>query len=220
MWEKVNHRIRQALQSIRLPFRTVSAATDSSTKVQLIQANGLSGESLNGLEYFQHYGITSNPPAGSMGITVPLNGETSHSVIIATEHGAYRLSGLDSGEVALYTDEGASLIMKRGRVIEANCDEYRINCKTYSVNAQDSADFTTPILTASEELIAQGQISGNGGMAIKGGKGDASATFSGTVVQTDGDFRTDGNVVAGTVSLLDHDHPNGNNGNSTGKPNR
>ncbi|MGC6061357.1 phage baseplate assembly protein V [Enterobacter kobei] len=218
MWDKVNQRIRQALQNIRLPFRSVISTADSSTKVQQLQLAGLAGEQLDGAEYFQHYGLTSNPPPGTMGIALALNGATSHSVIVATEHGAYRLSALKTGEVALYTDEGTSIILKRGKIIEATCDEYRVKCKTYTVEAETSADFTTPKLTASEEVIATGQISGNGGMSIKGGKGDATATFEGTVKQSGGDYQTDGDVKAGAISLTGHEHPNGNNGDSTGKP--
>lgn len=98
MWNKVNQRIGQALQNIRQAFRAVSSATDSTTKVQMMQLKGLAGENLDGAEYFQHYGITSNPPAGSMAIAVPLNGSTSHTVILATEHGTYRLKALQTGK--------------------------------------------------------------------------------------------------------------------------
>jgi phage baseplate assembly protein V len=218
MWQKVNQRIGQALQNIRQAFRVVTGSTDSTTKVQMLQLSGLAGEKLDGAEYFQHYGYTSNPPAGCMGIAVPLNGQTSHTVIVATEHGTYRLKELSPGEVALYTDEGASVVLKRGKIIEATCDVYRVKCKTYEVEAEESADFTTPKVTASQQVIATGKISGNGGMAIKGGEDGATATFEGTLRQTGGNYETDGDVKAGNVSLTDHEHPNGDGGNPTGKP--
>ncbi len=72
-----------------------------------------------------------------MGIAVPLNGNTSHTVVVATEHGAYRLTELKPGEVALYTDEGAKIVLKRGRVIEHECDVYRVKCKRYEVEAEE-----------------------------------------------------------------------------------
>lgn len=218
MWNKVNQRIQQALQNIRQTFRAVTSTTDSTTKVQMLQLKGLAGESLDGAEYFQHYGITTNPPAGSMAIAVPLNGNTSHTVIVATEHGAYRLKALLTGEVALYTDEGTSVVLKRGKVIEATCDVYRVKCKTYEVEAEESADFKTPQVTASQQVIATGKISGNGGMAIKGGDGGATATFEGTLSQTGGNYETTGDVQAGTVSLAGHKHTNGNDGDPTGTP--
>lgn len=218
MWEKVNQRIQQALQNIRQAFRGVTHSTDSSTKVQQLQLTGLAGEPLDGAEYFQHYGFTSSPLPGSMAVIVPLNGRTSHSVVVATEHGAYRLTALKPGEVALYTDEGAKIVLKRGRIVDVECDKYRVKCKDYEVEAENRAAFTTPEVTASEQVIATGKISGNGGMAIKGGDGGATATFEGTLEQTGGDFNTDGDVVAGGISQKDHIHTNGNGGAPTGKP--
>ncbi len=90
MWDKVNQRIQQALVAVRQAFRVVTGTVDSSTKVQLLQLNGLAGEQLDGAEYFQHYGLTTSPPPGSMGIAVPLNGNTSHTVVV--HHRARRIS--------------------------------------------------------------------------------------------------------------------------------
>lgn len=206
MWDKVNQRIQQALVAVRQAFRVVTGTVDSSTKVQLLQLNGLAGEQLDGTEYFQHYGLTTSPPPGSMGIAVPLNGNTSHTVVVATEHGAYRLTELKPGEVALYTDEGAKIVLKRGRVIETECDIYRVKCNSFEVEAKDSAGFITPQLTASEQLIAEGKISGNGGMAIKGGKGKYTATFEGNINHTSGVI-TSVDVTINGVKIGAHKHP-------------
>lgn len=210
MWNKVNQRINQALTGIRQAFRTVTSATDSEKQVQMLQVQGLAGEDLTGAELFQHYGLTSNPPAGSMAIALPLNGATSHTIIIATEHGGYRLKALKPGEVALYTDEGVSIVLKRGKIIEVTCDEYRVKCKSYSVEAETSADFTTPMLTASEQVTAEGKISGNGGMAIKGGDSDATATFEGNIRHTDGTLHSVDVTINGIkVGTHKHNTPSG-----------
>ncbi len=206
MWDKVNQRIQQALAAVRQAFRVVTGTVDSSTKVQLLQLNGLAGEQLDGAEYFQHYGLTTSPPPGSMGIAVPLNGNTSHTVVVATEHGAYRLTELKPGEVALYTDEGAKIVLKRGRVIETECDIYRVKCNSFEVEAKDSAGFITPQLTASEQLIVEGKISGNGGMAIKGGKGKYTATFEGNINHVGGVI-TSVDVTINGVKIATHKHP-------------
>ncbi|EIF1199574.1 phage baseplate assembly protein [Escherichia coli] len=205
MWDKVNQRVQQALAAVRQAFRVVTGTVDSSTKVQLLQLKGLAGEQLDGAEYFQHYGLTTSPPPGSMGIAVPLNGNTSHTVVVATEHGAYRLTELKPGEVALYTDEGAKIVLKRGRVIETECDIYRVKCNSFEVEAKDSAGFITPQLTASEQLIAEGKISGNGGMAIKGGKGKYTATFEGNINHVGGVI-TSVDVTINGVKIGTHKH--------------
>ncbi|EKN5087384.1 phage baseplate assembly protein V, partial [Yersinia enterocolitica] len=154
-------------------------------------------------ELFQHYGFTSNPLPGTMAVILPLGGATSHGIVIATEHGSYRLKGLKSGEVALYTDEGAKIVLKRGRIIDVECDTYRVKCKNYEVDAEEEAYFNTPMVTASQQVTAEAKITGNGGMAIKGGTG---AAFEGNIGQTGGNYTTDGDVQAGNISLTGHHH--------------
>ncbi|WP_423197456.1 Phage baseplate protein [Cupriavidus sp. H19C3] len=203
MWGEVDKRIKRAMSGVRNAFRGVLARTDSESAVQLIQGDGVATEKLQDNELFQQYGYTSNPPAGTMLVVVPVGGMTSHGIVVATEHATYRLKSLQPGEVALYTDEGAKVVLKRGRIIETDCDVYRVNCKSFEVNATDKSDFNTPMLTASQQLTAQAQIHGNGGMAIKGGDG---ASFEGNVRQTGGNVTTDGDVVASGTSLHGHRH--------------
>ncbi|AJJ58912.1 MULTISPECIES: phage baseplate assembly protein V [Yersinia pseudotuberculosis complex] len=213
MWNSVDGRINTALNRIRKAFRAVLTRVNSGGQVQTVQARALAGEQLQDNELFQHYGFTSNPLPGTMAVILPLGGNTSHGVIIATEHGAYRLAGLQSGEVALYTDEGAKIVLKRGRIIDVECDTYRVTCKNYEVNAEEKADFNTPMVTASEQVTAQNKITGNGGMAIKGGTG---ATFEGNINQTSGNYETTGDVKAGSISLLKHHHIDSMSGSTSG----
>lgn len=229
MMQIISQRINQALARIRQAFRIRLGATDSAAAVQRIQARGVGNENLQGVELFQHYGFTSHPQPGTMGIVLPLGGVSSHGIVIATEHGAYRLKSLKPGEVALYTDEGAKIVLRRGKLIEADCETFRVNCTDFEINskqatvncdtwaatANDAATFTTPELSTSEKLTAQGLISGNGGMSVKGGDG---SRFEGNLNQTGGSFKTDGDVSTAKTSLNDHRHSNGHDGAPTGSP--
>ncbi|QKJ05462.1 phage baseplate assembly protein V [Yersinia bercovieri] len=212
MWNSVDGRINAALNRIRKAFRAVLTRVNSDGQIQTVQARALAGEQLQDNELFQHYGFTSNPLPGTMAVILPLGGATSHGIVIATEHGAYRLQGLKSGEVALYTDEGAKIVLKRGRIIDVECDIYRVTCKNYEVNAENQADFNTPMVNASEQVTAQAKITGNGGMAIKGGTG---ATFEGNIEQTGGNYVTEGDVQAGDISLTGHHHIDSMSGNTS-----
>lgn len=207
MWADVDKRIRRAMAGVRQAFRGVLTRVNSGPTIQLAQADGLAGEQLQDNELFQHYGLTSNPPPGSMAVILPVGGKTSHGIVIATEHGSYRLKALKTGEVALYTDEGAKIVLKRGRLIETDCDVFKVNCKTWEVNASDKADFNTPALTASAVVTAKGQINGNGGMAIKGGDG---AHIEGTLEATV-------DVIAAGKSGVHHHHQ-GDSGGVTSEP--
>ncbi|ENQ5775134.1 phage baseplate assembly protein V [Salmonella enterica] len=229
MMQIISQRINQALARIRQAFRIRLGATDSEAAVQRIQAQGIGNENLQGVELFQHYGFTSHPQPGTMGIVLPLGGVSSHGIVIATEHGAYRLKSLKPGEVALYTDEGAKIVLRRGKLIEADCETFRVNCTDFEVNskqatvncdtwaatANDAASFTTPELSTSEKLTAQGLISGNSGMSVKGGDG---SRFEGNLNQTGGSFKTDGDVSTARTSLNGHRHANGHDGAPTGGP--
>ncbi|WP_437616526.1 phage baseplate assembly protein V [Erwinia sp. V71] len=155
------------IAGVRQTFRGRLTRVNSALKVQQVQAKGLAGETLQDAELFQHFGFTSNPPAGTQCIIAPLGGQTSHSVIIATENEKYRITALASGEVAIYSDEGARVVIKKGRIVEVDCDIYRVNCRQYDVitedydvSASNIANFVTPLLKASDE-IADGQSTMN-----------------------------------------------------------
>ncbi|GAB7214757.1 phage baseplate assembly protein V [Dickeya oryzae] len=113
MWDNVEAKIRRAMNGVRQAFRVRLSRISSVGPVQTFQANGLAGEQIQDAELFQHYGFTSNPPAGTMGIVIPLGGRTSHSVVVATESASYRIKALASGEVAIYTNEGAAITLKK-----------------------------------------------------------------------------------------------------------
>ncbi|EHQ1843484.1 phage baseplate assembly protein V [Salmonella enterica] len=65
--------------------------------------------------------------------------------------------------------------------------------------------------TIKKNLLVEGSITGQGGMAISGGKGGAAATITGSLSAT-------GDVSAGGTSLKRHEHPKGHNGAPTGPP--
>lgn len=153
----IDERIARALARVRMAFRGVLTALNTAPAVQLAQADGLSGEQIQAAELMQHYGLTSAPPAGTMVVALPLGGRTAHTIIIATEHDSYRLKGLQSGEVALYTDEGDKIVLKRGRVIEIDTQhlvvnagaDVVINTPQFTVNASGFAILATPLAKVS-----------------------------------------------------------------------
>ena len=203
MARKTAQVVQQIGDTMRAAFRGKITLVVSSEPIQRVQLNGLADEVLQELEHLQEFGFASNPPEGSEAVVIPLGGDTTHGVIVATQHGSFRIKNLNPGETAIFSQDGAKIVIKRGKIIEADCDVFRVNCQHYEVNASAAADFKTPKLETSAILTAQGQFNGNGGMAVEGGDG---ATFSGDVNQTGGSFNTDGDVVAGNISLRQHPH--------------
>jgi phage baseplate assembly protein V len=132
--KQINACVQRALARIRLAFRAVLTALDTAPRVSLVQAEGLSSEQLQALELFQHYGFTSAPPPGTMCVVLPLGGQTAHGIVVATEHGAYRIKSLQSGEVAIYTDEdqaadGCRIVLQRGNKIKIQARDIDIRAE-------------------------------------------------------------------------------------------
>jgi phage baseplate assembly protein V len=151
MIEATERAINRALGAIRAPFRAVLTALRLGTPVQLAQADATAGEQLQAAELMQHYGVTSAPPNGSQMIVVPIGGKTAHGVVIATEHGAYRFKLNAQGEVAIYTDEGDHVYLKRGRVVE-------IETQTLLVKASTKVRLETPLVETTGLFEADGTI--------------------------------------------------------------
>ncbi|MDG6895034.1 phage baseplate assembly protein V [Volucribacter amazonae] len=195
-------------ESLRQAFRGRINLVNSQDNIQKVQLSALADETLQDVEFIQHFGLTSVPPANSQAIILPLGGETSHSVVIATEHGSFRLKALQEGEVAIYDQSGSSVILKQGKLIE-------MHCENLIINASQKVQINSPLVETSQVLTAQGQINGNGGMAIQGGNG---ATFNGNISQSSGDYKTTGDVVANGKSLVNHKHKEQGDGQPTSAP--
>lgn len=120
--------------------------------IKLFAATGRPGETLHNREYFQHYGFTSRPLAGAEIIILR---EGNHIIAVASDDRRFRLAVAD-GEVALYTDEGDKIHLKRNKIIEvvsggkliANvANEVDVTTKTAKVTASVSCTIISPAVT-------------------------------------------------------------------------
>lgn len=118
MIKDVDKRIKRAMSGIRQAFRGVIGAVNPAPNVTLVQVSGVAGEIVQDNELFQHYGFSSNPPAGSAVIVLPLGGKTSQAVIISSEHGAYRIKNLAAGEAVIYNHHGDKVWIKQDGTID------------------------------------------------------------------------------------------------------
>lgn len=179
----VDERIHRKLAGIRQAFRGVITLVNAAGAVQLVQLDGVSGERLQDAELFQHFGYTSNAPAGSMAIVLPLGGNTAHGIIIATEHGTYRLKNLASGETAIYNQWGDHVTLKADRRMQ--------------VVSSLAVDITTPTVNMSGNLNVAGNIVAQGD--ITDSAATAPKTMSGMRTVFNGHTHTDpqgGSVAA------------------------
>ncbi|MFG0862616.1 phage baseplate assembly protein V [Pseudomonas sp. CJQ_13] len=129
--------------------RGVVALVDAGRMLQGLQMRLTADEVKDGMEHFEPYGFTSNPQPGAEGLAAFINGDRSHGVVICVADRRFRLRGLQSGEVALYTDEGDFLHFKRGRVIE-------VQTATFRVKADTAVEFDTPLISTTGRIVSDG----------------------------------------------------------------
>lgn len=81
-----------------------------------------------------------------------------------------------------------------------------VNTETATVNASSKVELVTPLVHCTQNLVvdgtvlSKGKITGQGGMAITGGSGGATATIQGNMAVTSGDVTADG------IGLKSHHH--------------
>jgi phage gp45-like len=110
--------------------------------IKRFSAKGRPGETFTNREYLQHYGFSSAPLAGAEAILIKSG---NHIVMIASDDRRYRIA-VAGGEVAIYTDEGDCIHLKRGRLVE-------IVTETLVVKAATKVRFETPLVEATGEII-------------------------------------------------------------------
>jgi len=106
--------------SLMVGRAVLSAAVDDSTQFQTIQADVLADETLDGLERIQNYGFTGVPFEDAEAVIVFPQGNRDHGLVICVDDRRFRLKALKNGEVAMYTDEGDKIHLKRGGIIHVD----------------------------------------------------------------------------------------------------
>ncbi|MBX8516793.1 phage baseplate assembly protein [Pseudomonas cichorii] len=149
----------------RMLARGTVVLARATSKMQALQMHLTAGEIRDDMEHFEPYGFTSNPLPGAEGIAAFIGGDRSHGLLLVVADRRYRLKALESGEVAIYTDEGDKIHLKRGKVID-------IETNTLNIKAAVVVNFETPQITQTGKIVSQGD-------QVAGGISQISHTHSG-----------------------------------------
>lgn len=212
MVETMRRHVERAAAGTRQAFRGLLAGLQLTRKIQLASGEGLAGEQLDRVELMQQFGFTSAPPAGAELIVLPLGGRSSASVIVATEHGAYRFQLGQAGEVCLYNQWGDFVHMRADRTIHMvsqakvliDTDQVQINAASsvtittpqFTVDASGGVALNTPTVAASENVTAGANITADGDVADAGG----AKTMSGMRAVYDSHTHPENNVSGGSTN--------------------
>jgi phage baseplate assembly protein V len=133
--QNVLQRVTQPIKnkiSLMVGRALITAITDTEG-IQQCQVSVLAGESMDKIPHFQNFGFTSNPPKGSEGIVVALQGNRENLTIIALDHRDFRVKGLATGESAFYNQFGAKVVLKTNKDLEAVVNKFKISNSSHEL---------------------------------------------------------------------------------------
>ena len=111
---------------------TISGSTSPFHGRARVSGRGVPRETLTSRPLWQQYGMASRPLEGAQAL---LFRDGEHLVILATEDARHRIA-LEQGEVAIYSDEGDKVHLKRGREIHVSAgSKVTIEAPTVEVRA-------------------------------------------------------------------------------------
>lgn len=159
----MNRAIKKALDPIKrrlslMAGRASLSLTSDGGRRQKVQFTALKGEIKDDVERVQQYGFSSVPLAGAQVVFISLNGNRDHPIVISADDPRFRKSGLSAGEVAIYTDEGDFILLKRGNNIE-------IETHTLTVKALTKVRFESPVFECTGNIIDKVE---DGGQSMDG----------------------------------------------------
>ncbi len=106
-------------QLLGLIGRAVVKSISAATKCQTVDVSLIAGEPKAGVEHLEPYGFTSRANSGAEAVVLFPDGDRSHAVVVTVSDRRYRLKGLQTGEVAVYDDQGQSVTLTReGLVVD------------------------------------------------------------------------------------------------------
>lgn len=119
MLRQIRHLVEPlAQQAVNSIARAVVQLADDGTKLQLLQLGVQADEDVDDAERFQEYGFSSVPLPGAEAVVVFPGGDHGHPLVVAVDDRRHRPTGLEPGEVCVYTSAGAKIIGKANGDIE------------------------------------------------------------------------------------------------------
>lgn len=164
--------LQRALNPIRqrlalMMGRALVLLVNDDTKLQSLQVSLLADEVREDVERFQNYGFTAHPLPGAEAVAASVAGSRDHVLVIAVDDRRYRLKGLAHGEVAIYTDQGDKIVLKRGGTIEVTAST-KVRLVAPLVEMTGDLQVTGNI-TSAANITASGNVADQGGAKTMAG---------------------------------------------------
>jgi phage baseplate assembly protein V len=183
--------------------RGVVAQSDDEPGMQRVQVSLLHEEQKVAVERFQNYGFSGHAPRQSEVVVVFMGGGRDHGVIVGTDDRNSRMTGLAEGEVAIYTDEGDSIVLRRDNTVEITTkhaivsaeEDVTVEAKRIVATASETATIEAPDILLRGNVVIDGNLS----MGTEGSEKNytirGNVNHIGDTIQT-GNIHVDGNIDA------------------------
>lgn len=132
---------------------------NAALKMQSLQIRLMANEPISDIEHFEPYGYTSRAKKGAEAIAVFFDGDRSHGVVLCVADRRYRIKGLEEGEVALYDDQGQSVILKRDGIVINGGGKPVLVTDTPAITLDAPMVTVTGNLQVNQNIVATGDIS-------------------------------------------------------------
>lgn len=142
-------------------------AIDDSEGMQFAQVSLLRNEAKARVERFQQYGFSANAPAGSEAVVLFVGGGRDHGIIMSIENRKSRIRGQAPGEVAMYSDEGDYIVLKRGNQIELGTDRLIIRAEVEIIIEAPKITVRAPEIAIEGTINLQGDLHASGTMTAQ-----------------------------------------------------
>jgi phage gp45-like len=126
-----------------------------------LQVETPGGDVLEDVEHLTPYGFTAAAPAGAEVVVLSPGGSRDAAVVILCGGRTYRLQGLKEGEVAMHSDEGDSVVLRRGRRVEVNTRHFEVSCETCAIKGPGGELLAT--LAKALDVIAKSMVTTSDG---------------------------------------------------------
>ena len=139
--------------------RAVISAINDDEAIQKLQVSVLGSEAIDTIPRYQNYGFTSHPKVGCEAVAVFNAGDRASGIVVAIDDRRFRLKGLNEGEVAIYTDEGDSIILARQNTIKIKTKIFKLDCTECDITADKfrvtngSTDIVATLIDWMDEVI-------------------------------------------------------------------
>lgn len=145
----------EMMKKLRSLIRIGKIALVSPGKTQSLQIETTKGETLDNVKFIEPYGFTVIPPNGSETVIVNVGANGGNPVALVVGGRLFRLQDLKQGEVALYTDEGDKIHLKRGHEIAVKATKFVIDADEIQMNGKVSISKT---LDVEENIKSKAEI--------------------------------------------------------------